>query len=438
MSLTRKILLLVAGVVALFLVLNLTVLPFVTQRYFYGFLQQFYTETRQNEIDAEILALIKQFPDQAPELLQKYQEMDSDLNKLATGFENYINSDPVFNRDSVGKYLENSGVEQKQVEDVIGLNAMSAFLRTAPLGFSFTDGTDPKRQFVTQVLAAMLGLNIIFVIVIVGFVLYFLRKAFQPIHAVTDTLDNFTTGDGRMLEYTRKDEFRPLIDSLNNLRIRLDHQEMIRQQFLADMSHELKTPMTAIRVYLEGIKDGVIQLNTKNIEALTGELARLTRIVESLMHFQTFESRPTEFHYQKINLLDIFSIVQETHSGELSNHRQTMVYAGPKRATMVFDHDSLVQILHNIVGNFLRYSGSGTQLRMNFFHESTTDILIFQDNGRGVKAEDLPYLKEKFYQADKSKSGDVRDRGLGIGLSIVDKIVRDAGGAVDLISAEGE
>jgi ATP-dependent Zn protease len=86
MSLTRKILLLVAGVVALFLILNLTVLPFVTQRYFYGFLQQFYTETRQNEIDSEILNLIKQFPEEAPELLQKYKELDEDLGKLATGF----------------------------------------------------------------------------------------------------------------------------------------------------------------------------------------------------------------------------------------------------------------------------------------------------------------------------------------------------------------
>lgn len=241
-----------------------------------------------------------------------------------------------------------------------------------------------------------------------------------------------------MLEYNGKDEFRPLVDSLNNLRLRLDHQEGIRTQFLTDMSHELKTPMTAIRVYLEGIKDGVIQLNTKNIDALTGELARLTRIVESLMHFQTFESRPTDFRHDKVNFIDIFHIVQETHSGELSHHGQSMVYVGPKRATIIFDHDSLVQIFHNIVGNFLRYAGSGTQLRVNFFHESTTDILIFQDNGRGVRAEDLPYLKEKFYQADKSKSGDVRDRGLGIGLSIIDKIVRDASGAVDLISAEGE
>lgn len=72
-----------------------------------------------------------------------------------------------------------------------------------------------------------------------------------------------------MLEYDGKDEFRPLVDSLNSLRMRLDHQESIRTQFLTDMSHELKTPMTALRVYLEGIKDGVIQLNTKNIDALS-------------------------------------------------------------------------------------------------------------------------------------------------------------------------
>lgn len=436
MSLTRKILLLVAGVVALFLTLNLTVLPYVTQRYFFDFLQTFYAETRQNEIDAEILSLIKQYPEDAPELLQQYREIDEDLDKLTTGIETYIDTSPTFNRDSVGEYLEESGVETKQVEDVIGLNAMSTFLRNAPLGFSFTDGTDPKRQFVMQVLVAMIAINILFVLIVVGFVLYFLRKSFQPIHAVTDTLDNFTTSWGKTLDYQGKDEFRPLVDSLNNLRLRLDHQESIRTQFLADMSHELKTPMTAIRVYLEWIKDGVIQLNTKNIDSLTAELGRLTRIVESLMHFQTFESRPTDFRHAKINFLDVFRMIQETHSGGLSHHGQSMVYDGPKRATIVFDHDSLVQIFHNIVSNFLRYAGHGTQLRVNYFHESTTDILIFQDNGRGVTAGDLPYLKEKFYQAEKSKTGDIRDRGLGIGLSIVDKIVRDAGGAVDLISAQ--
>jgi len=251
MSLTRKILFLVAGVVALFLTLNLTILPYVTQRYFFDFLQTFYTETRQNQIDAEILSVIKQYPDDAVELLQKYRVIDEDLGKLTAGIETYIDTSPAFNRDSVGEYLIDSGVATKQVEDVIGLNAMSTFLRSAPLGFSFSDGTDPKRQFVLQVLVAMIAINIIFVLIVVGFVLYFLRKAFQPIHSVTDTLDNFTTSGGKALSYQGKDEFRPLVDSLNNLRLRLDHQESIRTQFLTDMSHELKTPMTAIRVYLE-------------------------------------------------------------------------------------------------------------------------------------------------------------------------------------------
>lgn len=88
------------------------------------------------------------------------------------------------------------------------------------------------------------------------------------------------------------------------------------------------------------------------------------------------------------------------------------------------------------MGNFLRYAGYGTQLRVNYIFENNNDILIFQDNGAGVKSSELPYLKEKFYQADKSKSGDVRDRGLGIGLSIIDKIVRDAHGLVDIMSEE--
>jgi len=438
MTLTRKIVFLIAIIVGLFITLNLAVLPFITRNYFFDFLQQFYIESRENQLDADILNLIKKFPDQAPELLEQYRDIDADLNKLVSGFEEYVNTDPIFNRDSVGKALQDSGVAEKQIDEVIGLNAMSIFLKTVPFGFSFTGENDPKKEFINQVLAAMLAINIAFVAILSVFILYFLRQSFQPIRTITNTLDSFSASSGNFLEYNRKDEFRPLIDSLNNLRRRLDHQEQIRAQFLTDMSHELKTPMTAIGVYLEWIQDGVIQLNTKNINALTSELSRLTRIVESLMHFQMFESRPTIFHYDKISLYEIFSLVQETHSQELNRHLQTMNYVGPKRAHIVFDRDSLIQIFHNIVANFLRYAGSGSQLRINFLEEGNTNILIFQDNWIGVSTEDLPYLKEKFYQVDKSKTGDIKDRGLGVGLSIVDKIVRDAGWFVDIISSFGD
>jgi signal transduction histidine kinase len=170
---------------------------------------------------------------------------------LVSGFEEYVNTDPIFSRDSVGKVLEKSGVAEKQIDEVIGLNAMSIFLKTAPFGFNFTGENDPKKEFINQVLAAMLLINIAFAALLSVFILYFLRRSFQPIHIITNTLDSFSASSGNLLEYDRKDEFKPLIDSLNNLRRRLDHQEKIRAQFLTDMSHELKTPMTAIGVYLE-------------------------------------------------------------------------------------------------------------------------------------------------------------------------------------------
>lgn len=436
MTLTRKIIFLITITVWILITLNLAVLPFVTRNYFFDFLQQFYTESRENQLDADILNLIKKFPNQAPELLEQYRDIDADLNKLVSGFEEYVNTDPIFNRDSVGKVLQTSGVEEKQIDEVIWLNAMSIFLKTVPFWFSFTGENDPKKEFINQVLATMLFMNIIFVFLLSIFILFFLKQSFQPIRAITNTLDSFTASSGNFLEYNRNDEFKPLIDSLNNLRLRLDHQEQIRAQFLTDMSHELKTPMTAIWVYLEWIQDGVIQLNTKNINALTSELSRLTRIVESLMHFQMFESRPTVFNYDKISIYEIFTIIQETHSQELNRHLQTMNYVWPKRAYMIFDRDSLTQIFHNIVANFLRYAWSGSQLRINFLEEEHTNILIFQDNGVGVSTEDLPYLKEKFYQVDKSKTGDIRERWLWVWLSIVDKIVRDAGWFVDLISSK--
>jgi signal transduction histidine kinase len=87
------------------------------------------------------------------------------------------------------------------------------------------------------------------------------------------------------------------------------------------------------------------------------------------MHFQMFESRQIVFHYDKISLYEIYMLIQETHSQDLNRHLQSMNYVGPKRANIVFDRDSLIQIFHNIVANFLRYSGSGSQLRVNFLEE---------------------------------------------------------------------
>lgn len=93
-----------------------------------------------------------------------------------------------------------------------------------------------------------------------------------------------------------------------------------------------------------------------------------------------------------------------------------------------------MQIFHNVITNFLRYAGEKSTLTIQYHSVQGGDMLTFTDDGVGVCDSEIPYLKEKFYQVDKSKTGDIAHRGIGVGLSIVDKIIREIGGHMDLIS----
>jgi len=170
--------------------------------------------------------------------------------------------------------------------------------------------------------------------------------------------------------------------------------------------------MAAIRVYLEGIQDGVIKLNEKNIQSLIDEIKRLTRIVESMMTFQTFEEKIINFRFEDINLRDLVNWMQEYYQSELSSTSQKVAFLGSNSDHVVFDRDYLMQIFHNVISNFIKYSGNNTTMTIEHHSEGKVEILSFKDNGAGVPANELPYLKEKFYQVDKAKSGDIESRGI--------------------------
>ena len=118
------------------------------------------------------------------------------------------------------------------------------------------------------------------------------------------------------------------------------------------MSHELKTPMAAIRVYLEGIQDGVIKLNEKNTASLIDEIKRLTRIVESMMTFQTFEEKVIDFRFEEVFLDDLTAWMQDYYQSELLSSDQKIVFSGDQSEFVVFDRDYLIQIFHNVAVSY--------------------------------------------------------------------------------------
>lgn len=130
--------------------------------------------------------------------------------------------------------------------------------------------------------------------------------------------------------------------------------------------------------------------------------------------------------------------MQEYYQQELRATNQKIHLIDGESENVFFDRDYLVQIFHNTISNFLRYAGEDSILTIQHHQIGSWEMLTFTDDGVGVSDDELPYLKEKFYQVDKAKSGDIDHRGIWVGLSIVDKIIREMWGHMDLMSKPNE
>ncbi len=180
---------------------------------------------------------------------------------------------------------------------------------------------------------------------------------FRPIHLIIDSLKNFSSQKSANIFYKKTDEFRPLIQTLNELHSSLEQQEQIRNQFLADLSHEIRTPMTAISCLLEAIDDGIMELDKATIITLQNEMRRLVKITEHIMKSEDFLSeknnstKKTQFF-----LKNIFSDIVLQYEPQLQKKNQKIFTKIPESAFIEGNKEQFIQILHNIFSNFYKYS----------------------------------------------------------------------------------
>lgn len=127
-------------------------------------------------------------------------------------------------------------------------------------------------------------------------------------------------------------------------------------------------------------------------------------------------------------------LLKEEYSPLLLQNNQTIEFRSDRHFSATVDRDMFTQIFHNIFSNFQKYAGTGTELSIRFFHAPDIFGIVFEDNGRGVPNIELPFLREKFYQVDKTRTI-TSESGSGIGLSIIEKIVRLHAGTLEI---EGE
>ena len=344
----------------------------------------------------------------------EYLAILAELSNLSASIEN-ISKNPEL-------YMSNqAGSGDTMISLPIGRNQKS-ILPTFDLSALGQDSIEWR--FVTNILRGIVAVNIVWLLsVLLGYFLW-IRSIFRPIATITRTIQSIIDRKRYgTIRYTGANEFTPLISTINNLHKTLSIQEKLRADFLSDLSHEIRTPITAVKCYLEAIEDGAMQIDTDTLSLLQSELTRLTSITGRIMDFESlthdiFDSVKVErFVLRRITE----EIIQE-YEPQLQRYSQSVVLDMPSDTMTSMDRDMYVQILHNIFSNFIKYAGKNTILTIEYEKKEKEYIVSFVDDGAGIPESELAYVKEKFYRVDKARTGG--DKSMGIGLSIIDRIAR--------------
>lgn len=263
------------------------------------------------------------------------------------------------------------------------------------------------------------------------------RRIANPLAHILDAADAVRAGDLSVrVPENRHSTFRNLERSFNRMLSELERADIQRRNLTADVAHELRTPIHVIQGYLEGVLDGVYEPDEETINILLDETHLLSRLVEDLRTLSLAEAGELQLQLEELDLVFLIADVCTSFSGqaEAAGITLTMDVAGD--LTLTADPGRLDQVLGNLVVNALRHTGEGGEVTIQAVGEGDGYQIVVQDTGEGIAAEDLPFIYDRFWRADKSRAN-VDGSGHGLGLAIARQLVRAHGGEIDVESELG-
>ncbi len=250
----------------------------------------------------------------------------------------------------------------------------------------------------------------------------------KPLSRLKDIVKNVAKNDyDTRAKVEGSAEIRELIFEFNKLIAELDRIEQLREDLVTDVAHELKTPLTKVRGQLEGVIDGVYDLDKENLDKVLKNVDQLEYLIERLQEMVQIKSGVQKLKLEKLN---IKKILEEVISG-FSGKEITMILDVDSEIEIEADEKKFREILDNLIGNAYKYTNEG-KITITADEKS----LAVSDTGVGIPKKDLPYIFERFYRVDKSRNKETG--GLGLGLAIVKELVEAHGWTVEAESEEGK
>lgn len=267
--------------------------------------------------------------------------------------------------------------------------------------------------------------------------LFVSRRIVEPLLTLTTVSKRLAEGFYR--ERTRissDDEIAQLSQSVNQLADALDTTERRRLALLADVTHELRTPLATIGGYMEGLLDGVIKPSTQTFSLLLNETSRLQRLIEDLELLSRVEAGQLPVVARRTNLEEVLAGVVAQFEPIFTPNQVSVELEVEARLPHVWaDPDRVNQVLINILSNAYRYTPPGGRVVVRAAYHEQMVVVTVTDTGVGIEAEHLPHIFERFYRVDKSRAR--QSGGSGIGLAIARHLVYAQGGEI-WASSEGK
>jgi signal transduction histidine kinase len=297
--------------------------------------------------------------------------------------------------------------------------------------------TDTHRAFLTAVHRYLLWASL--VALLVAFLLSYLltKRVLRPLVQMSEASHRIASGDfTARVEANPADEIGDLGIAFNLMGDSLEKLERLRKTMVADVAHELRTPLTNLRGYLEGLSDGVIPPDKQTLEMLQQENLRLVSLVEGLGQLARADAAQAYLERQTIDLQECLREILTLYRMKFEEKEISLQTEFVEQVTVQADRDKLLQAIRNLVENCWKYTPSGGRVTISCTAGSNGVRADFVNSGPGIPEQDVPFIFERFFTADPSRSREAG--GAGIGLAIVKQLIEAHGGKVGAESTPGE
>lgn len=413
----------------------------------------------------ELFNRIQERADTEPASLEDGQYLDS-LNGIAAENSSYIivrKGDGIYyagNAEAAKRIfdrLPSYGQENERPDSGFYFNDLKKLVKQ--IDFRFSDGTEGSVFIVTMITSIFsrsflidMFLAIVMILVLTGMVLtqWIHKSVFSPINRLNLAMQKIAEGN---FEYTLEsdddNEIGELYRNYEDMRLRLKESaeekvqnERQNRELISNITHDLKTPITAIKGYVEGIIDGVAdtrERQEKYLRTIYTKANDMDRLINELTYYSSIDNNRIPYNFHLINVAEFFGDCVEDVGLDLESKDIQLNYSNlvDPDTRIIADPEQLKKVINNIIGNSIKYMDKEKGIiDIRLLDEVDSIRVEIEDNGKGIAAKDLTNIFERFYRTDASRNS--MKGGSGIGLSIVKKIMEDHGGYIWATSREGE